>query len=382
MDALWNALSAVAGLAAALIAAKVWRNDHREKVERQARSVSAWVVREVGRSNGVTALRGVVVQNASDAPISRVGVQVEDLEPAPHGTDATTSTRRGESGQLYTQIPPGTYFLQRNDGDSDGELWSAPHAVDLVDGELRLVLNEERVVLAPVTEVPAKLRLVFLGFRDTANRRWWRVSMGELTENRPSAWNDVALLRTAVRDLPAAGRRGRTRQTDRTAALLRATVNLVAHPDHAVDPDELRRRDVPLSDSTHALSNHVSRIGLSGGAGTSLRLLTEESTGRDDHVYYLEASRDGILPATFFYGHLRPDTVVTPLRAALVLAGGGSDKAVDWTPRTLAEALTTVVREHQKVLRAQASRLDTTAAPDVPDVPALRPRRERHPSSR
>lgn len=345
MDAFWNALSALGGLAAALIAARVWRNDHHEKVERQARSVSAWVVREVGRPAGDGMLRGVVVQNSSDAPVSRVGVLVDDLEPATRGPQGET----GSHGQLYTQIPPGTYYLQRN--VDDGEPWSAPHAVDLVDGELRLVIDGESVRLAPVTEVPAKLRMVFLGFRDTGNRQWWRVGMGELTRTKPSSWNDVSLLRTAVRELPPAGRRGRCTETDSTAVLLRETVNLLVHPDQRIDPCELKRREVVLTDSPHAMATHVARIGLSGGTGMSLRLLTEESLTRDDHVYYLEANRDGALPAKFFYGHLDPDTVVTPLRAALVLAGSGHDHSDAWTPETLAAALTRVVREHQLVLR-------------------------------
>lgn len=345
MDALWNALSALGGLAAALIAARVWRNDHLEKVERQARAVSAWVVREVGRTGSDGALRGVVVQNGSGAPISRVGVLVDDLEPSGRASDSDTGTR----GQLYTQIPPGTYYLQRN--VDDGEPWSAPHAVDLVEGQLRLVVDGEPVRLAPVTEVPAKLRLVFLGFRDTANRQWWRVGMGELTQTKPPSWNDVSLLRTAVRELPPAGRRGRSAETDSTAELLRETANLLVHPDQRVDPAELTRREVAMTDSPHPIATHVARIGLTGGTGMSLRLLTEDSTTRDDHVYYLEAGRDGALPVKFFYGHLNPDTVVTPLRAALVLAGSGHDRAADWTPETLAAALTRVVREHQLVLR-------------------------------
>lgn len=357
MDAFWNALSALGGLAAALVAARVWRNDHHEKVERQARAVSAWVVREVGRAGGDVQLRGVVVQNSSDAPVSRVGVLVDDLAPA-------GAERRGDVGtlgQLYTQIPPGTYYLQRN--ADDGEPWSAPHAVDLVEGELRLVIDGEAVRLAPVTEVPAKLRLVFLGFRDTGNRQWWRVGMGELTRAKPPSWNDVNLLRTAVRELPPAGRRGRSPATDSTAALLRQTVNLLAHPDQWVDPAELRRREVALTDSPHPIATHVARIGLTGGTGLSLRLLTEESATRDDHVYYLEADRDGALPAKFFYGHLSPDTVVTPLRAALVLAGSGHDRASEWTPETLAAALARVVREHQLVLRNHAVDVPHRAAP-------------------
>lgn len=353
MDAFWNALSALGGLAAALIAARVWRNDHLEKVERQARAVSAWVVREVGRPGSDGGLRGVVVQNSSGAPISRVGVLVDDLEPAGRTSDSDTGTR----GQLYTQIPMGTYYLQRN-GD-DGEPWSAPHAVDLVEGELRLVVDGEPVRLAPVTEVPAKLRLVFLGFRDTANRQWWRVGMGELTQAKPPSWNDVNLLRTAVRELPPAGRRGRSVETDSTAALLRETVNLLVHPEQRVDPAELTRREVAMTDSPHSIAAHVVRIGLTGGTGMSLRLLTDDSTTRDDHVYYLEAARDGALPVKFFYGHLNPDTVVTPLRAALVLAGSGHDRAADWTPEALAAALTRVVREHQLVLRSQGGDMPT-----------------------
>lgn len=345
MDAFWNALSALGGLAAALIAARVWRNDHHERVERQARSVSAWVVREVGRPAGSGVLRGVVVQNSSGAPVSRVGVLVDDLEPVTRGLDGDAGSR----GQLYTQIPPGTYYLQRN--VDDGEPWSAPRAGDLVDGELKLVIDGEPVRLAPVTEVPAKLRLVFLGFRDTGNRQWWRVGMGELTRTKPAAWNDVNLLRTAVRGLPPAGRRGRCPETDSTAVLLRDTVNLLTSPEHHLDPCEVERREVELIDSPHPIAEHVKRIGLSGGTGTSLRLLTEDSLTRDDHVYYLEANRDGALPAKFFYGHLNPDTVVTPLRAALVLAGSGLDHTGEWTPESLAAALTRVVREHQLVLR-------------------------------
>ena len=343
MDAFWNALSALGGLAAALIAARVWRNDHHEKVERQARSVSAWVVREVGRPAGDGLLRGVVVQNSSDAPVSRVGVLVEDLDPTGRRNDA------GSCGQMYAQIPPGTYFLQRN--VDDGAPWSAPHAVDLVEGELRLAVDGETVLLAPVAEVPAGLRMVYLGFRDTGNRQWWRVGMGELTRAKPPAWNDVNLLRTAVRELPRAGRRGRCPATDSTAVLLRETVNALTDPAHHIDPCEVERREVALTDSPHAIATHVTRIGLSGGTGMSLRLLTEESSTRDDHVYYLEAGRDGALPAKFFYGHLDPDTVVTPLRAALVLAGMGHSHVGDWTPETLAAALTRVVREHQMVLR-------------------------------
>ncbi len=345
MDAFWNALSALGGLAAALIAARVWRNDQREKVERQARAVSAWVVREVGRPAGDGPLRGVVVQNSSDAPVSEVGVLVDDLEPAGGASYTGTGTR----GQLYTQLPPGTYYLQRN---ADGaEPWSAPHAVDLVEGELRLVIDGEPIRLAPVTEVPARLRLEFLGFRDTGNRQWWRVGAGELTRAKPAAWSDVALKLTAARELPPAGRRGRCAETDATAALLRETVNLLVGSEQRVDTTELTRREVALTGSPHPIAAHVARIGLTGGTGMSLRLLTEESTDRDDHVYYLEASRDGALPAKFFYGHLGPDTVVTPLRAALVLAGSGHTRASEWTPETLAAALTRVVREHQLVLR-------------------------------
>lgn len=350
MDVFWDAMGAASGVAAAALAFWVWRQDHAEKRERQARLISAWVVRE-GRTSATDdePLRGVVVRNNSDAPVAHVGVQIERLLPGGDAVKGGAPVYGPDGpGQLYAQIPPGTYYLQRN-ADA-GRPWAAPHAVAATDGDLRVTIDGEAVSLVPVTEVHATFRLTYLGFHDTADRPWWRVGMGGLTGDKPAAWSERDLLPTAERELPqATTRRGRSETTEQVGSLLRAMVNEVADPRHGVDTATFTRMDVDLRDSTHPLAQHLTSFGLAGGTGMGIRLCTGAS--RDEHVYYLEGNRDGLLPAKFFYGHLgRPDVVLTRLREELVSAGGGADRADAWTPAALATALAQVVATHQSTL--------------------------------
>lgn len=338
VDTVTAVFSVITGLAGLLIAGHVWRSDRRKDEERQARLISAWVVRE-GRSTprpDADEVRGIVICNGSDAPVSEVAVRVEEA-----ATDSAP-----DSGQMFAQVPPGTYYVQRNDNPDSP--WTAPFVVDAAEGGLAVTLEGERIPLVAVTEVPPEFSLAFLSFTDTFGTRWWRLGSGALTQTPPSDWNPNELRQTARRTLEQPRRGRRDAKTDAVATLLRAAVNLVVAPEHRVDLTAPPiRLDVTTDGSRHPLCTHIKAFGLSGRTGMHLRLLTDAGR-RDEDLYFLEGSREGRLPQQFFFGRVTPNVREVDLRDELVSLG--HSRASDWTPESLVAALTNVVRHHQAEL--------------------------------
>ena len=120
-------------------------------MSRYAEQVSGWVaVRLLGEKQ---VGRGVVLNNASGAMIFDVTIMV------------TSSTGAAHPPIELAAVPPGTFFVERTDGDF---AWAFPDSVEVIDGDLRPVMKQ-------------RLWRVFdLRFRDTANRRWHRTDDGEL----------------------------------------------------------------------------------------------------------------------------------------------------------------------------------------------------------
>lgn len=123
----------------------------------QAGLVTSWVAVRIGL-DGKVASSGVVIQNASTAPVFDLCVRSNDKDGTPRAP-LSLSMR-----------PPGDFFAEATDSSYH---WTFPDAVSCVPGTLRPVMKK------PLWRVDE------LTFADSASRRWRRDARGVLDLREP-----------------------------------------------------------------------------------------------------------------------------------------------------------------------------------------------------
>ncbi len=136
------------------------RRDRRvqeREVRSQADLVGAWVACRVTPDGGIDVTLqeyGLVVRNASPAPVFDVVVESTDYDGEP------------QRPLTLAVMPPGEFYAPAT---HEKWLWELPDPVDAVDGIVRPVMRRK------------ERRVTGVRFRDSAGNRWHRDAMGQLT---------------------------------------------------------------------------------------------------------------------------------------------------------------------------------------------------------
>lgn len=389
-------LATVGSLTAVLLSWWVWHSDNQAKRRAQAETITGWAVSEDSGANIADAGAlvpggGIVLVNSGAAAVSEVDFK----------TTGTTAALINYPGRRLSTLPPGSYYFRQMIGDTK-QPWTGPFPIHVDSGRFEVSVPSDdaavegsvRVTLVPITAIPEQRKLVWLGFTDAAGVPWARVaiatSAGQEPDRAPtvqppvdgpsSAFSFVSRLwevRTGSRrfraDLldreavvPAAWTamfeasastdmtRGSGRRPDATTESIADFMRqhlVIPLTGADLSPADRSRREIPVPADSD-LAGVVTEIVTAGGTGMGLtfRTAATDATGGSD-VFYLAGSRNGTLPAEFWFGHLdRTKGPRTQLRAELLASthGRGKKRVEDWavSPDSLRQAVVEVMRTH------------------------------------